>query len=151
MRKEEMMRFQGVVPIEVKRVVPWPELGNQIGNSLSPNVIERILWALLPAAGLGNNPFDDRWKNGKAMQELRKPRIAKTLIIAEINTEPMLPTARSKLHEFVWYDSPPTYELRPLPKSSYAPDWENVVTVIHRCASTYQILFHENVDDKSVK
>ena len=56
-------------------------------------------------------------------------------------------TTNGQLHEFVWYDSSPTYELRPLPKSSYAPPWEDVVTVIHRCASTYQILFHENVDD----
>ena len=56
-------------------------------------------------------------------------------------------TTNGKLHEFVWYDSSPTYELRPLPKSSYAPPWENVVTVIHRCASTYQILFHEHVDN----
>ena len=149
MKTEEMVRLQGILPNQITRAVSWNDLGNQIGNSMSQNVIDRIFWSLLPAAGLGPNPIDDRWRNGIALQEIRNSR--KSTSANETPTP--IPTlaettiTNTKLYEFVQYDSSPTYELRSLPKSSYAPSWENIVTVIHRCAGTYQILFHENVSD----
>ena len=56
MRKEEMVRLQGALPNEIKRAVSWHDLGNQIVNSMPQNVIERVFWNLLPAAGLGPKP-----------------------------------------------------------------------------------------------
>ena len=74
MRKEEMIRSQGVLPHEFKRVVSWPELGNQIGNSMSQNVIERILYSLLPASGFLNNLKPDRWETGEVVKALKASR-----------------------------------------------------------------------------
>ena len=74
LRKEEMMRFQGMLPTRFKLDVSLLELGNKIGNSMSQNVIEGILRSLLPAAGLGENKHEDRWKTGKGLQQLRESR-----------------------------------------------------------------------------
>eukprot|EP00927_Polykrikos_kofoidii_P051003 TRINITY_DN4481_c0_g1_i2.p1 TRINITY_DN4481_c0_g1~~TRINITY_DN4481_c0_g1_i2.p1 ORF type:complete len:462 (+),score=82.27 TRINITY_DN4481_c0_g1_i2:36-1388(+) len=48
----EMMRLQGMVPKNFKQVITDLQLGAQIGNSMSVNVLERIFVRLLPCAGL---------------------------------------------------------------------------------------------------
>merc|ERR550532_1316704 len=51
MTKEEMMRLQGMCPETFKTVVSSAQLGKQIGNAMSANVLERLFARALPAAG----------------------------------------------------------------------------------------------------
>lgn len=64
MTKAEMMRLQGMPTPDEGFVVDVSEcqLGHQIGNAMSANVLERILVRLLPAAGLyPAKKLFDRW------------------------------------------------------------------------------------------
>merc|ERR1712176_1290545 len=61
--KPEMMRLQGMDPDSFKVVVSECQLGYQIGNAMSCNVLERIFVRLLPAAGLHPAALlHDRWE-----------------------------------------------------------------------------------------
>jgi len=64
MTKTEMMRLQAMItPAEgFKVAVSEPQLGKQIGNAMSVNVLERLFVRLLPAAGLvPQGRLHDRW------------------------------------------------------------------------------------------
>ena len=66
-----MMRLQGMIPSEFNMVTSEAQLGRQIGNAMSVNVIERILVSLLPAAGLTSpGRLADRWKDGSAIRAM---------------------------------------------------------------------------------
>mmetsp|Transcript_56206 Transcript_56206/g.174307 ORF Transcript_56206/g.174307 Transcript_56206/m.174307 type:complete len:121 (-) Transcript_56206:526-888(-) len=77
--KDEMMRLQGIDPASFKTVVSETQLGRQIGNAMSVNVLERIFVKALPAAGLAaHGSLTDRWQNRKPpaafTAQLRKRR-----------------------------------------------------------------------------
>ena len=75
MKKEEQMRFQGINPTKFTIAVSEPELGKQIGNAMSQNVLERFFTQLLPAAGLVTKIKQDGWRKGKdAIEELENSR-----------------------------------------------------------------------------
>jgi len=75
MTKEEMMRLQGMNATAFKVAVSETQLGKQIGNTMSVNVLERILVRLLPAAQLAKSrDLEDRWESGKAIKQLAKTR-----------------------------------------------------------------------------
>merc|ERR1719329_1989484 len=59
-----MMRLQGMKPENFKVAVTETQWGCQVGNSMSVNVLERILVRLLPAAGLvpTSQKLVDRWE-----------------------------------------------------------------------------------------
>jgi DNA (cytosine-5)-methyltransferase 1 len=64
--KDEMMRLQGMRPDIFKKVVSDCNLGKQIGNSMSVNVLERLFVRALPAAQLvPHGTLKDRWAQGK--------------------------------------------------------------------------------------
>jgi hypothetical protein len=65
-----MFRLQGMDPTKFKVVVNNTKLGQLIGNSMSVNVVERILIRALEAAGLADN-LKDRWATGRASEKLR--------------------------------------------------------------------------------
>merc|ERR1711920_1104939 len=47
------------------------QLGKQLGNTMSVNVLERLLVRVLPAAGLvKHGVLSDRWENGDAVKQL---------------------------------------------------------------------------------
>lgn len=60
----EMMALQGMDLETFNQVVTDRQLGCQIGNAMSQNVVERILLRLLPAAGLvpAEKRLVDRWR-----------------------------------------------------------------------------------------
>ena len=64
--KEEMMRLQGMNPARFKVAVSAAQLGRQLGNAMSVNVLERLLALVLPAAGLtaSRAPLPDRRRQG---------------------------------------------------------------------------------------
>jgi len=69
--KDEMMRLQGIRPEKFKKAVPERQLGIQIGNAMSVNVLERLFVRALPAAGLvDRNMLTDRWARGKLPAKL---------------------------------------------------------------------------------
>ena len=70
----EMFRLQGMDPRRVKMVVSPNQMGAQLGNTMSVNVLERILCRLLPAAGLTEGGLADRWESGAAVEELAVTR-----------------------------------------------------------------------------
>ena len=73
--KAEMMRLQGMSPLGFRVAVPDRELGKQLGNAMSVNVLERVFVRALPAAGLAcSGALADRWENGTALTELEKTR-----------------------------------------------------------------------------
>ena len=56
------MRLQGMTPEAFKVAVSQAQLGKQIGNAMSCNVLERLFVRLLPAAGLAPaGSLVDRW------------------------------------------------------------------------------------------
>merc|ERR1740123_229859 len=64
--KDEMMRLQGMKPEKFKKAVSETQLGIQIGNAMSVNVLERLFVRALPAAGLvAHNMLIDHWARGK--------------------------------------------------------------------------------------
>ena len=65
------MRLQGIKPSTFKVVVSDVALGNQIGNAMSVNVIERVLFSVLQNTKLmPTTHAADRWKSGLAQKEL---------------------------------------------------------------------------------
>jgi len=69
--KAEMMRLQGMKPDKFKVAVSQCQLGKQIGNAMSANVLERLFVQALPAAGLvARNTLIDRWACGKTPADL---------------------------------------------------------------------------------
>ena len=81
MNKHEMLRLQGIDPTQFVAAVPECTLGQQIGNAMSVNVIERILVQVLQVAGF-TRPSSlehscsthDRWENGKGFESIRAPQ-----------------------------------------------------------------------------
>ena len=75
MNIHEMIRLQGIDPSTFTKAVSPSELGKQIGNAMSVNVIERILHQVFQAttivAGRQSEP-EDRWKSGDAIRKLRE-------------------------------------------------------------------------------
>ena len=65
-----MFRLQGMDPTKFKVVVSDTKLGQLIGNSMSVNVVERILTRALEAAGLAED-LQDRWETGQASRKLQ--------------------------------------------------------------------------------
>eukprot|EP00931_Biecheleriopsis_adriatica_P081452 TRINITY_DN5477_c0_g1_i1.p1 TRINITY_DN5477_c0_g1~~TRINITY_DN5477_c0_g1_i1.p1 ORF type:complete len:404 (+),score=70.21 TRINITY_DN5477_c0_g1_i1:86-1213(+) len=67
MNLDEMLRCQGMER-SFKQVVSNSQLGAQIGNAMSQNVIERLMLKVLPAAGLVSyrRRLVDRWQNSAA-------------------------------------------------------------------------------------
>jgi len=64
--KDEMMRLQGMRPNKFKKVVSDNQLGIQVGNAMSVNVLERLFVRALPAAGLvAHGTLIDHWACGK--------------------------------------------------------------------------------------
>merc|ERR1712176_1047188 len=64
--KDEMMRLQGIRSGKFAKAVPERQLGIQIGNAMSVNVLERLFVRALPAAGLvAHNTLIDHWARGK--------------------------------------------------------------------------------------
>mmetsp|Transcript_59158 Transcript_59158/g.95678 ORF Transcript_59158/g.95678 Transcript_59158/m.95678 type:complete len:369 (-) Transcript_59158:198-1304(-) len=64
MRTDEMMRLQGMDEKGFVQVVSDRQLGKQVGNAMSQNILERIMVRLLPAAGLvpRSRALHDRWQ-----------------------------------------------------------------------------------------
>jgi len=70
---EEMLRLQGMNPTILKKSVSRAQIGKQIGNAMSVNVLERLLVRALPAAGLvSSRQLEDRWETGKAQIQLAR-------------------------------------------------------------------------------
>ena len=67
----EMMRLMGMNPSEFTLDVTVPQVAKQIGDAMSLNVIERIIYNILPAAGFGANKNEDRWVSGSAIREIK--------------------------------------------------------------------------------
>ena len=65
----ERCRLQGMSPDKLKQEVSDPQWQMQLGNSMSVNVVERLLSRLLPAVGL-TGALPDRWASGAALREL---------------------------------------------------------------------------------
>ena len=60
------MRLQGMDPTKFVVAVTDPQLRIQLGNTMSVNVIERLLMRVLPAAGLAKrDTLIDRWETEK--------------------------------------------------------------------------------------
>jgi len=74
LRKTEMMRLQGMNPSTFKVAVVESQLGKQLGNTMSVNVLERLFARLLPAAGLAARTLPDRWESGEAVRVLAATR-----------------------------------------------------------------------------
>jgi len=73
--KEEQMRLQGMNPTAFKVAVSESQLGRQIGNTMSVNVLERLFVQILPAAKLAaKGELKDRWANGRALEVLSATR-----------------------------------------------------------------------------
>ena len=72
MNINEIMRLQGIDPTTFIKSVSPTELGRQVGNAMSINVIERILYRVLITADLlaGWKPTQDRWQSGEAIRQL---------------------------------------------------------------------------------
>ena len=69
----ERCRLQGMNPDKLKQVVSDAQWHMQLGNSMSVNVVERLLSRLLPAVGL-TGALPDRWASGAALRELEATR-----------------------------------------------------------------------------
>ena len=75
MSKEEVFRLQGMDPTTFKVHVPPKALGQQLGNAMSVNVIERVLYQVLCATtftpgAAAREGLHDRWADGTAHTEL---------------------------------------------------------------------------------
>ena len=67
----EMFRLQGMDPSKFTASIPESTLGQQIGNAMSVNVVERIIVQVLKATNLmPGATLSDRWKEGKAFEDL---------------------------------------------------------------------------------
>ena len=64
-----MLKLQGMDPHSIKQVVSDKEFGQQIGNAMSVNVIERVLIHALQAGGLvPKDQLHDRWMEGERLR-----------------------------------------------------------------------------------
>ena len=62
---QEMLCFQGITPSSIRQSCSDNELGKMVGNSMSVNVIERVLFHLFTQVGILSSVDDvnvDRWK-----------------------------------------------------------------------------------------
>ena len=77
---ERKKRLQGMDPTKLIVAISDAQLGKQLGNTMSVNVLERIFIRALPAAGLvRDGRLSDRWEAGTAVAELEKSRGARIL------------------------------------------------------------------------
>ena len=75
MNIDEMCRFQGILPGHIDFGLSDRQTGELIGNSMSVNVIERILKQALEASGLvPQGTTTDRWKDGSAARAMCKQK-----------------------------------------------------------------------------
>ena len=65
-------------PDKLKQVVTDTQWRKQLGNTMSVNVVERLLSRLLPAVGL-TGALPDRWAGGEAIAELEATRTSVVL------------------------------------------------------------------------
>ena len=75
---EEMCRFQGFNPTKLKHCVSDTELGHMLGNAMSVNIIERILFRVIrhmEFAQLAGTV--DRWESGQALRDLHSSKNSK--------------------------------------------------------------------------
>lgn len=65
------MRLQGMNATQFRVAVSESQLGKQLGNTMSVNVLERLFTRVLPAARLvRHGDLTDRWADGTAMRVL---------------------------------------------------------------------------------
>mmetsp|Transcript_73347 Transcript_73347/g.207856 ORF Transcript_73347/g.207856 Transcript_73347/m.207856 type:complete len:383 (-) Transcript_73347:115-1263(-) len=87
MTKTEMMRMQGMRPETFKLAVSETQLGKQIGNAMSCNVLERLFARALPAARLiEHGAVVDRWAAGKPPACLTTARKARLTTLSKKRT-----------------------------------------------------------------
>ena len=125
MNIKEMMRLQGINPTKFVVDVSECTLGQQIGNAMSVNVIERVLNQALQAAGLTRkgclkgklNPTRDRWANDEGFNEVRSPCRSVSQLNATINKDRLMwapvgsaMSVRQRFREFL-IDSGASYHL----------------------------------------
>jgi hypothetical protein len=79
-RLTEMLRLQGHNPRRFRCAVSARQLGKQIGNAMSVNILERIYCSLLPACGLVSGTIPDPWLDGRAIARLRESIDAPLLV-----------------------------------------------------------------------
>ncbi|WP_288992749.1 DNA (cytosine-5-)-methyltransferase, partial [uncultured Marinobacter sp.] len=72
--KQEMFRLQGMDPTKFKVSISQKSLGQQIGNAMSVNVVERVIQSTLKAVGLLDQAAPDRWATGEALSQLKASR-----------------------------------------------------------------------------
>ena len=74
MKINEMYRLQGMDPRRFKKIHEDTEVGRQLGNAMSVNVIERILIQILKIIPLHHTKtsFTDRWQTGEAIRKLQE-------------------------------------------------------------------------------
>ena len=65
----EMMRLQGMSPSSFLQAVSNAKLGEQVGNSMSINILDRLFVKVLNGTGLAHGLVDP-WTNGSALEEL---------------------------------------------------------------------------------
>ena len=71
----EMCRFQGFNPTKLKHCVSDTELGHMLGNAMSVNIIERILFRVIRRMEFAKLASTvDRWESGEALRELRSSK-----------------------------------------------------------------------------
>ena len=92
-----IMRLQGMNPSKFHLAVSYGQLGKQLGNAMSINVLERIFVQLLPAAGLAQvGSLQDRWVDGTANP--RRPKPARTTQDHPNQLEPLKPARTIRNH-----------------------------------------------------
>ena len=75
MTLEEMARLQGIRPNSFTKVVNDYELGQQLGNAMSVNVIDRILYQVFQVTPLVKKlNLRDRWATGEGVRSLMHSR-----------------------------------------------------------------------------
>ena len=67
----EMLRLQGVDPTTFRQTVSDRALGQQVGNAMSVNVVERLLYEVFRQTNLVPMKQEDRWVSGAAQAALR--------------------------------------------------------------------------------
>jgi len=147
MRTEEQMRFQGIDPTSFKKDVTEPELQKQIGNAMSLCVIERLLNKVIAAAGFLNQERPDRWENGEAVKELEDSKDKGFLQDEDEN--PTNEREQTELGEIHYWNKNQVFRFYRLPNRWTWLKWENVRRVIHKCGSTGETLFDEEVNDET--
>lgn len=71
---EEMFRLQGMDHTKFVVKVPEIALGQQIGNAMSVNVIERVLLSIFNSTTLLNARISDEWESGERLKHLKATR-----------------------------------------------------------------------------